>query len=213
MRVFIFIFFIIARTTYSQEVDELHNTRKEANEINNKGYTLLENGHYSKAILQFQEAIELDNTQIIYFYNLADACLKLEDNNCALEAYTNAKQYYPDEADLYMYTGDIYQNQNKLKEAVLEYDKAIKLVKEDNQLKYLFYFNRGNSYLKLKDYNKAVQDYTSTLNEFPEYYGAYANRGMAYYYLKRTAEACSDWAKASDNGFDAAKQYISNYCN
>lgn len=213
MRIFIFIFFIIARTTYSQDVEELYQLQKEASELNNKGYTLLENGHYGKAILQFQDAIELDNSQIIYFYNLADACLKLKDNNCALEAYTKAKQYYPDEADLYMFTGDIYQNQNKLKEAISEYDKAINLVKEDNPQKYLLYFNRGNSYLKLKNYKAAVQNYTSTLNELPEFYGAYANRGMAYYYLKRKAEACSDWTKASENGFSTAKQYMSNYCD
>ncbi|WMN11505.1 tetratricopeptide repeat protein [Marivirga salinae] len=213
MKVFILIFFILARTTYSQDVEELYQTQKEAGTLNNKGYTLLENGQYSKAILQFQEAIELDNSQIIYFYNLADACLKLEDNNCALEAYTNAKQYHPEEADLYMFTGDVYQNQNKLKEAISEYNKAIHFVKDDNPQKYLLFFNRGNSYLKLKKYKEAAQNYTKALKEFPEFYGAYANRGIAYYYLKRKAEACNDWIKASENGFTTAKQYMSNYCD
>ncbi|MBK6266352.1 tetratricopeptide repeat protein [Marivirga sp. S37H4] len=209
----IFILFIVTSTAYAQEVDELNPTLREANNINNKGYTLLESGHYSKAILHFQEAIALDPSQIIYYYNLADACLKLDDNNCALEAYSGAKLHHPDEADLYMYTADIYQKQNKLKEAISEYDKAINLVKEGNPLKYLFYFNRGNSYLKLKDYKAAVLNYTSTLNEFPDHYGAYANRGMAYYNLKRKAEACNDWIKASENGFSTAKEYISAYCN
>jgi tetratricopeptide (TPR) repeat protein len=213
MRIFIFIFSIITNTAYSQEVDELYDTSREASVVNNEGYTFLEKGHYNKAILHFREAIALDPVQIIYYYNLADACLKADDNHCALEAYSGAKLHYPDEADLYMYTGDIYQKQSKLKEAISEYDKAINLVKEDNPLKYLFYFNRGNSYLKLKNYKAAVLNYTSTLNEFPYYYGAYANRGMAYYNLKRKAEACSDWTKATKNGYGAAKHYTAMYCN
>lgn len=212
MRVYTFILIIITSTAYSQEFDELDQKTIEASLANNKGFELLEDLLYKEAILHFQEAIALDSSQIIYYYNLADACLKSDNYNCALEAYSGAKLQYPEEADLYMFTGDIYQKQNRLKQAVSEYDKGIKLVQEDNPLKYLYYFNRGNSYLKLKNYEEAILNYTSTLNELPNYYGAYANRGMAYYNLKRKSEACRDWRKAAENGYDTVKQYISAYC-
>lgn len=214
MKIYIFIFILltITNTAYSQESNEFDSTNREASIANNNGFALLENEHYKEAILHFRKAIALDPVQIIYYYNLANACLNSNNYGCALEAYAGAKLYYPDEADLYMYTGDIYQKQNKLREAILEYDKAISLVKHGNPLKYLFYFNRGNSYLKLKDYKAAILNYTNTLNELPNYYGAYANRGMASYNLKRKAEACSDWQKAAENGYTAAKQYISMYC-
>lgn len=210
--IFIFIFIILSNTTYSQEIDELDQTSIEASLANNEGFQLLEDEQYKEAILLFKEAIALDPLQIIYYYNLANACLKSFDNKCALEAYSGAKLHFPEEADLYMYTGDVYQKQNKLKEAISEYDKGIILLEEDNPLKYLFYFNRGNSYLKLKEYKAAILNYTNTLNELPDYYGAYANRGMALYNLKRKDEACSDWRKAAASGYDAAKEYISLYC-
>lgn len=213
MRIYIFtLIFIITNTAYSQEFDEFDSTSRAASIANNNGFALLENENYKEAILYFQEAIALDPSQIIYYYNLANACLKSKNYGCALEAYDGAKLHFPDEADLYMYTGDVYQKQNKLKEAISEYDKAINLAKEGNPFKYLFYFNRGNSYLKLKNYEAAVLNYTSTLNELPNYYGAYANRGMASYNLKQKAKACNDWQKAAENGYTAAKQYISMYC-
>ncbi|GAA5034229.1 hypothetical protein GCM10011506_27370 [Marivirga lumbricoides] len=213
MRIYTFLFIIaLTGTAYGQEFNERDSINREASVANNNGFALLENEEYVEAIDQFRKAIVLDPTKIIYYYNLANACLKSNNYDCALEAYAGAKLHYPNEADLYMYTGDIYQKQNKLKEAILEYDKAINLEKNDNPLKYLFYFNRGNTYLKLKNYKAAALNYTSTLNELPDYYGAYTNRGMAYYNLKRKSEACSDWQKAVKNGHAAAKQYISMYC-
>ena len=213
MRILVLIFILVCSVAYSQEADELYDSAREASMANNEGYIVLQNGDYKDAIKLFQEAIALNPSEIIYHYNLADACLQSDDNNCALEAYSGAKLQFPEEADLYLYTGDVYQRQSKLREAILEYDKAISLVTEANPLKYLFFFNRANSYLKLKDYKAAVANYTSTLEELPNYYGAYANRGMAYYNLKRKAEACTDWLKASENGYVTAKQYIKLYCN
>ena len=41
------------------------------------------------------------------------------------------------------------------------------------------YNNRGNAYVDLKQYDKAIADYTEAIRLKPDYAGAYYNRGLA----------------------------------
>lgn len=213
MRLYTILFLILSSTLYAQQNEEPYKVNSAASEHNNQGYLLLENGQYKEAISQFEEAIALDSSQLIYYYNLAIAFSNTRNYEGALKTYNNAKIHFPNEADLYMFVGDILQKQNKYIEAVDEYSKAIEFVKDENPNKYLIYFNRGNSYLKLKQYQNAITNYNSTLIELPNYYGALANRGMAYYNLRNKSQACSDWNKAAKNGYSVAKRYIARYCD
>jgi len=62
-------------------------------------------------------------------------------------------------------------------------------------IKYV-YFNRGNTYYKLKQYKEAIKDYTEAIHINPSDSYFYNNRGNAYYKLKRYEEAIKDYTSA-----------------
>jgi tetratricopeptide (TPR) repeat protein len=57
------------------------------------------------------------------------------------------------------------------------------------------FFNRGNTYRHLKEFKKAVSDYTKTIEIKPDYASAYTNRANSYYDLEEYEKAISDYSK------------------
>ena len=58
------------------------------------------------------------------------------------------------------------------------------------------YFKRGAIYEKLKNYNKAIEDYTNVIELVPECILAYKKRGECNINLKKYKEAIEDYDKA-----------------
>ena len=59
----------------------------------------------------------------------------------------------------------------------------------------LVYFNRGTTYSKLKQHEKAIKDYNKALKLNPNLVDAYNNRGNAYSDLKQHKKAIEDYNK------------------
>ena len=59
------------------------------------------------------------------------------------------------------------------------------------------YFNSGNNYLNLKEYKKAIADYTQAIQLNPHDADFYYNRGLAYYKLKEYEKAEADYNQAT----------------
>ncbi|MBK6330444.1 MAG: tetratricopeptide repeat protein [Bacteroidetes bacterium] len=66
-------------------------------------------------------------------------------------------------------TKDRYASQKKYKQALPEYDKAIKLDPEYH----LAYYNRAMAYRRTGNNAKAMEDYTKCISLNPEYAAAY----------------------------------------
>ncbi len=58
------------------------------------------------------------------------------------------------------------------------------------------YFNRGNAYDDLGQYQRAIQDYTRAIQLDPDLAQAYYNRGIVYYNLGEYQRAIQDYDKA-----------------
>lgn len=58
------------------------------------------------------------------------------------------------------------------------------------------YFNRGNAYYDLKQYERAIQDYSKAIALNTNYAEAYFNRGIVYYNLGQYERAILDYNKA-----------------
>ncbi|WKN43887.1 tetratricopeptide repeat protein [Tunicatimonas pelagia] len=185
----------------------------EANGINNQGYEAMEQGDYERAKELFRQAIAIDSSAVIYYENLALACQQSEDQAGVIQCYQLAKQNLPNNPTMFYYSGDALQNAERYEEAIRDYDQAIALSNlEPTDLLHFFYFNRGNAYLKLKDFQTAVDNYGQALEVFPQHAASYANRGMARYNLKDKKGACTDWQQAYDNGYEPAASYQQKYC-
>jgi tetratricopeptide (TPR) repeat protein len=64
----------------------------------------------------------------------------------------------------------------------------------------------------MKEYDKAVIDFSKAIVISPKYGKAYINRGNAYYNLKDTVNACADWNKALELGVTDVQGAIDAYC-
>lgn len=183
-------------------------------EYNNTGYAKLQNGNYAEAKSLFLKAIELDSFDILMYENLAITYQKMSDYDGLVQCYSKAKRIFPNDADVHYYSGDILQNLKRYEEAIKDYDKAIKISNDDkeNELLYLYYFNRGNTYLKLKNYGLAIENFNYTLQLNPYHFASFANRGMARFNLKDKNGACSDWNDAKELGHSGSSEYLMKYC-
>jgi len=70
------------------------------------------------------------------------------------------------------------------------------------------YDNRGNTYSDLKEYQKAIADYTKAIDINPRYAKAYYNRGNAYYDLKKYQRAIAYYTRAIDINPQYADAYV-----
>src|SRR3989339_657910 len=84
-----------------------------------------------------------------------------------------------EKADVFLKEGLKKVYQSKFKEAVSDFDEAIKL----NPSLVDAYFYRGNTKFNLKETTEALEDYNKTIELKPNHADAYTNRANVKFYL------------------------------
>ncbi len=92
----------------------------------------------------------------------------------------------------YYNRGLAFMNENKFKEALDDYTKAIELKPGYN----VALVNRGNILRGNSQYDQALRDYNSAIEATPNFSIAYFNRGILYMNQQRNEEALNDFSKA-----------------
>ena len=69
------------------------------------------------------------------------------------------------------------------------------LIKYPNNQPEITYFNRGNTYRQLKEYNMAILDYTKAIGIKPDYASAFNNRGISYFDMDEYENAIKDYTE------------------
>lgn len=72
-------------------------------------------------------------------------------------------------------------------------------------------YNMGNTYIKLKDYQTAIQAYTDAISRDPDMPEAYYNRGVAYILQGKVEDALVDLSKAGEMGLYQAYNLIKKH--
>jgi len=98
----------------------------------------------------------------------------------------------PKKARPYNNRGDDYLEQNKLNEALSDFNKALEI----NPKFAMAYYNRANYYKKESQYDKALDDYDMVIHLWPQFHKAFSNRGNIYKLQNRLDEAVQDYTKA-----------------
>lgn len=110
-----------------------------------------------------------------------------------ISLWGNTIKKYPEiSAYSYFARGNAFMEQNKTKEALLDFSKAIRL---DTTLE-LAYYNRGNLYYDIRNYSAAIADFTFTIKLNPKNLNALINRGLAYLEINLLNEAITDFSSA-----------------
>lgn len=92
----------------------------------------------------------------------------------------------------YVHLGNVSGKQEKYKEAILDYTKAIGVDPNDANA----YYNRGYVYIEMRKYKLAIADLDKAIEIDPGTAASYHVRGIAYFLKKKYLQAIANYSKA-----------------
>lgn len=104
-------------------------------------------------------------------------------------------------------TGLRQYHNDSLQEAIKTFSIALK--SNDTCWDCLLY--RGFSYKETEELDKAIADFTSFINIYPNESGGYANRASVYYLKENYESSLTDYRKAYE--LDSSKIYLNPICH
>ena len=145
-----------------------------AHSYNNRGVVYLKKGDYDRAINDFDEAIRLSPSYARAFANRAETYQIKHDYERALQDYDNAIRIDPQLRPIW--NGRCWARAiiGQLQEALSDCNKALNMEPDAAT-----YDSRGLVYLKLGQYDLAIEDYSSALRLQPRLSSALYGRGVA----------------------------------
>ena len=114
-----------------------------------------------------------------------------------------------DSIQYYLRKGNLKMNLLKYEEALVFFNKVIKIDPENGQA----YADRGMAEYHLKDFKSALEDFNSALRINPDYGEVYDLRGIVKNELGDKVGACEDWNKSYELGYNNAFILIDEFCN
>lgn len=135
---------------------------------------------------QLQQGDELANKAI--------AATNKGDFGTAERYWTQILEQFPDNPAAWSNRGNSRVSQNKLQEALGDYNKAVELAPNVTDP----YLNRGTALEGLGKWDEAIADYNHVLELDPKDAMAYNNRGNAYAGLRKWEEAIADYKKSNE---------------
>lgn len=202
---------------------------------NSKGVEYYYRGEIQNAISFFEKSLDLNFKNVVALNNLARAYIKMQDFNKAKSALKKARIFNPKYFETYMNYAHIaklestqsdiseFSRKRYLNEQKSYLKQAIKANPNDKRA----YLELGNYYLEQKDYENAIENFSTALVYDDEYYEAYLGLAIAYIELNNPQKAILALRNAGalnsksdeisyylakmcilDNRFDEAKDYL-----
>jgi tetratricopeptide (TPR) repeat protein len=136
-----------------------------ATKHNNQGVTFSEAGNYRQAIIEYNEAIEIEPDNSVFYYNRGHAYKEIIEYDKAIPDFTRAIELDPDFFDPYLDRGIVFLDlaedpQDKyLNLAMSDFDIAIMLKPNDEYA----YFFRGHCKARKGGINLALFDWRTCI--------------------------------------------------
>lgn len=194
--------------SYQKYITDFPNGVYLANAYDNIGTKRLLSSDLEGAILEYNNAIQINPKFPNSYNNRGEAKQYLNDQEGAWSDYNKAILLNPKYSDAYNNRSIIKFNRGDYHGAIQDCNLSIKFKKDNPNA----YNNRAGSKISLKDYAGAMKDYDMAIKLNPTYSDGFKNRGIAKYYQKDLNGACIDWKKASEFGNQSASQLIQTYC-
>jgi tetratricopeptide (TPR) repeat protein len=133
---------------------------------------------YDKIIEYYNKAIETSSTNARIFLNRANFYADItKEYDKAVKDYTKAIELEPKEADYYYYRGQFYRHVKlDYEKAIIDYKMGAVLNPKDD----IFYYCLAYSHEELKQYDKAIFNYSKVIELDPNGVSAYNNIAILY---------------------------------
>jgi tetratricopeptide (TPR) repeat protein len=145
-------------------------------------------GRYLECVENGTKALEINSEETLAYQDRAYCELEMENYTAATMDYKEYVARDPSDPIGWYNLGISQKNSGDLQGALESYDKTLEL----NPSYYEALINRGNIYVDLGEYQKALDDFNHAL-KFGEIPFAYSGRGDAYYWLGNYDKAIVDY--------------------
>lgn len=210
--VLMFSWFSLSAQEYTINLDD----RDSAINITNRAVKKIQSKEYGQAIKLIMDAVNYDSTFRGVYTVMYNASVAAKNFSPEVKGVLEkGNRIFKDDDEISFYLAEIYRMNNEVDSVLNLYSYSINLSKvngEDFELVYLYYFNRGNCFLKKEQYQLAIEDYDYSLKLKPNNANVLSNRGVCFYKIKINERSCDDWKKASELGSSVAFQYLKSYC-
>ncbi len=149
-------------------------------------------GDYNKALVSFDQALQLDPHLGEATYNKGNVYLEQESYDNALGCYKKVMELEPQFARSYHNAALIYARRKNFVEAEALYRKTIQLDPTSSEA----YYNLGLLYHTQNRYNEALEYYEKAIQHNPKFIQAYYNMGAVYYQMKDAIRALEKFEQA-----------------
>ena len=162
-----------------------------------------------KAVNEMQTKIKsssesTQNNQLAeWLFQQGNFLMMLQQVDKALEAYSHAIEFNPNNANAYSNRGGVYNEKDEFDKAIEDLNRAIELNPELAEA----YVNRGNAYSSKDNFQNAIQNYNIAIKLKPDLAETYANRGNVYNRKGDFQNAIENYSIAIELKPDLAEAY------
>ncbi|WP_420641447.1 tetratricopeptide repeat protein [Candidatus Leptofilum sp.] len=162
----------------------------------NRGLQYYLDGFSDLAEIDYLKSIELDPSYWGSYYELGNIYSNQEKFEEAIEMYTIGILESPTSNKLFVHRGNAHQDLGEFEKAIQDYTTAIEIAFEiyQNPNPALIPLNnRGLLYLKIEEYDAALEDFNVAIESEPRFYPAYLSRARLYMALGNKELAIQDF--------------------
>jgi tetratricopeptide (TPR) repeat protein len=173
------------------------------------GRNYREQGDYPNALVYYDKAIGMNGKDADLYDSRATVKMSLGRHKEAIVDENMAIQLDPGNADFYLNRGFAKMQLRDDAASLADYNKSISIHPSAQ-----CYADRGALYLQMKQYQKAIEDFSRELKEMPQDFVILCKRGEAYQALGQASLACQDFNASKALGYAPATEAASrNKCN
>jgi tetratricopeptide (TPR) repeat protein len=171
-------------------------------------HALLKN--YREAIADFDQAIKLDEHNLLAYFLRANTRSEMEN---AIEALRNQAVG----ASLKQNTPQTFVERNRNRQVNTDANDDIltdyQVVTYMNPNFFFANYNRANIYAQNEQYGQAIDEYSKAISLEPDFAEAFYNRGLLKVLLNDIEGGARDLSRAGELGIEQAYLVIKRYCN
>ena len=156
--------------------------------LNMTAIILIQSKKFEIAIIILDKLISLSKKNSIYYYNRALAYRGLNNLEKSQENYELSIKQDPNSIPSIINLGNLFQEQERHEEAIIQYKKAIMINPNDEKI----YNNLGLSYFKMHLYENSLEEYRKAIIINPRYEEAIFGLGNSYDMIGNPGEAMKE---------------------